>query len=356
MKKALLFEPYLDVMGGGERHVLSIMEVLQENGYAVDIAWDDEKILGDLRTQLHMPLKDFHIVPNVFKPGLGKQRDALTRQYDIFIYVTDGSYFLSNAKKNYIFAMYPDKTLFKLTPLNWLKTRRYQVIANGDFTAERIKSWLKIKTHVLPPYFDKNQFESSSKRSKTIISVGRIFQHLHSKRHDIVIQAFIRLKEKYQECNDFSLDIIGGLKKEDTEYMKSLQKLAEGRKDISFHTNISHKDLKKHYSTALFYWHAGGFGIEENLHPENVEHFGITPIEAMISGCITLCYNAGGPKKYITDGNNGYLYNTIEELVDKTYSAYTHPQKDIIKNAQEYIDSHFSPEVFKNTAKIIFDL
>lgn len=356
MKKALLFDPYLDVMGGGERHVLSIMEVLQEEGYDIDIAWDNEEILEDLRTQLHLKLTRFRIISNVFKPGMSDQRGAITKQYDIFIYVTDGSYFLSSAQKNYIFAMYPDKSLFKLTPLNWIKTRRYQVIANGDFTAERIKNWLKIKTHVLPPYFDKSQFESSSKRSKKIMSVGRIFKHLHSKRHDIVIQAFIRLKEKYQEFNDFSLDIIGGIKKEDAEYLKSLEKLAVGRKDVSFHINVSHEELKKHYSTAQFYWHAGGFGIDENVQPENVEHFGITPIEAMISGCITFCYNAGGPKEYISNGKNGYLYSTVEELVDKTFEAYTKPQNDMVKNAQEYVDSHFSKDVFKNNAKKIFNI
>ena len=64
-------------------------------------------------------------------------------QYDVFIYVTNGSYFISKAKKNYIFAMYPLKSLYKRSPLTWYKLRNYSVIANGDFTAERIKDWLK---------------------------------------------------------------------------------------------------------------------------------------------------------------------------------------------------------------------
>lgn len=356
MKKALLYDPYIDVLGGGERHVLSIMEVLKEQGYDIDVAWDDPEILEKLKTQLKLTLEGFNRVPNVFKRIHTKERNKLTRKYDIFLYVTDGSYFISYAKKNFIFSMYPDRSLYKLSIVNWFKTRKYQVIANGDFTAERIKDWMKLKTHVLYPYIEQNHIESSRKRSKKIISVGRIFKHLHAKRHDVIINAFIALKQKYPQCGDFTLEILGGLKEEDQDYLDELKALAQDRKDISFHPNVSHEDLKKEYSTALFYWHAGGFGIDENMHPENVEHVGITPLEAMAAGCITFCYKAGGPRLYINDGINGYLYSSIEELIDKTYDVYINPQSQspMIKNAQTYIHQHFTYDVFKSSVKKIF--
>ena len=135
MKKALLYNPYLDILGGGERHVLSMMRVLADAGYTVDIAWNDSSILAKIRDQLKLNIDGFSIVSNVFSKGSSRDRESMTAQYDVFIYVTNGSYFISKAKKNYIFAMYPLKSLYKRSPLTWYKLRNYSVIANGDFTA-----------------------------------------------------------------------------------------------------------------------------------------------------------------------------------------------------------------------------
>ncbi len=42
IKKACLYDPYLDTLGGGELHVLSIMQVLDSFGYEVSIFWDKD--------------------------------------------------------------------------------------------------------------------------------------------------------------------------------------------------------------------------------------------------------------------------------------------------------------------------
>lgn len=357
-KKALLYNPYLDVLGGGERHVLSMMNVIAEAGYSVDIAWDDTTILDKIHTHLDIKVDAFTCIPNVFRENNSHKRNGVTANYDIFIYVTDGSYFVSKAKQNYIFAMYPLKSLYTWTPLTWLKLRNYAIIANGDFTADRVRDWLKRETHVLYPYIDTQFFQHNPQKAKTIMSVGRIFQHLHSKRHDIVIDAFIKLKNDYDEFKDFNLEVIGGLKKEDEEYLTSLQKMTEGRSDITFHVNISYDQLRSKYASAMFYWHAGGFDIDEDLHPESVEHVGITPLEAMASGCVTFCYDAGGPKRYIDNGRTGYLYSSIDDLIYKTHTAFQGLQKtdDIVQSAQAYVSEHFSYPVFKNAAEQIFKL
>ncbi len=36
-KKAALYDPFLDVMGGGEKHILSILKVLEEKGFEIHI-------------------------------------------------------------------------------------------------------------------------------------------------------------------------------------------------------------------------------------------------------------------------------------------------------------------------------
>ena len=139
-----------------------------------------------------------------------------------------------------------------------------------------------------------------------------MFQHLHSKRQDVIIEAFIKLKNEYEIFKDFQLEIIGGLKKEDQGYLDILKHMVKGRNDVTFYPNISYDELKTHYAAGMFYWHAAGYGLNEDLQPENVEHVGITPLEAMASGCVTLCYDAGGPKRYIENGANGYLFSSVD--------------------------------------------
>ena len=45
MKKALIFDPYLDTLGGGERYVFSFALGLIKNGYSVVLAWPTRKEL-----------------------------------------------------------------------------------------------------------------------------------------------------------------------------------------------------------------------------------------------------------------------------------------------------------------------
>ena len=35
MKRAALYDPYLDILGGGEKHILSILKVLEDEGYEI---------------------------------------------------------------------------------------------------------------------------------------------------------------------------------------------------------------------------------------------------------------------------------------------------------------------------------
>ena len=40
IKRVALYNPYLDTLGGGEKHILSILDVFAEQGYEINIFWD----------------------------------------------------------------------------------------------------------------------------------------------------------------------------------------------------------------------------------------------------------------------------------------------------------------------------
>lgn len=356
MKKALLYSPYLDIAGGGERHYLAILEILAKAEYKVDIAWDDQKVLGEVGKKLNIDTSYYTIVPNVFKKGNSEARNQLTSQYDVFMYVTDGSYFSSKAKKNVIFAMSPDKNLYKLYPTNWLKLKDYQIIANGEFTSENVSRWLHKKAYVIPPFIDQSFFAKSGQKSRYILSVGRFFKHLHSKRQDVLIKAFTKLQNQYKHFRDFQLILAGGLKEEDKDYYEALQDLAKINSNVVFQPNVSYSKLHDLYAKAAIYWHAAGYEVDEKQNPEQVEHFGISPLEAMASRCLVFCHDSGGPKRYINHGSNGYLYTSIDDLVAKTAQGYAELEKSekIIDNGRLFVGTHYSYPVFKNKVEQFF--
>src|SRR3989344_4250284 len=124
--KVALFDPFLDTLGGGEKHILSILKVLDEAGFAINIFWDNnlQKQIQD-RFQFEFKNK-LNFLPNIFIKQNHFGKLITIKQFDFFFYVTDGSYFFSSAKKNFVFSMVPDIKLYRMNFLNRLKLMNYK--------------------------------------------------------------------------------------------------------------------------------------------------------------------------------------------------------------------------------------
>jgi glycosyltransferase involved in cell wall biosynthesis len=253
--------------------------------------------------------------------------------------------------------MVPQIKLYKMGILNKIKTINYRFISNSFFT----QSWLKkfnIESQVLYPFIESFFIDtkiSNLQKEKIVLSVGRFFPQLHSKQHQKIIEIFKKAKQLSILPSDYKLILAGALKKEDYPYYKKLEELIKNNFDIVLKPNVPFEELKSLYQKASFFWHLTGFGIDETKNPEKVEHLGIAPLEAMASGCLTFCYNAGGPKEYIIDKENGFLFNNEKQLMDKI--KYIFAKKDlqskIQKNAYETIKNKFSYQTFKKRVKEI---
>jgi len=356
--KVALYDPYLDTLGGGEKHILSIIQVLDELDYEINIFWDEnisQKIENKFAIHYINKLK---FLPNIFKTNKNiVEKIYFLKKYDHFFYVTDGSYFFSSAKKNFVFCMVPDKKLYKMSILNQLKLWNYSFISNSLFTGHWLGKW-GIKSKVLLPYVDDKYLNLDMERlskEKIILSVGRFFPHLHSKQHSLLIDWFLNLQKNNREFESYKLIIAGGLKTEDVPYFEKLKKRVKNHKSISLIPNLPFPDLLDLYKRSALYVHATGYEVNEDVHPELVEHLGITPLEAMSAGAITFCYKAGGPKELIKDGENGYLFSSFEELTAKIKKVTIdiHKQKQVITVAHSFVKKYFSYSVFKDQVKKI---
>ena len=309
IKKILIHDPYFDVLGGGERYILQLAKVFDRRGYEIYLPWDDPELLKKISEKFGLQFENLIIIPNFFLHSNPLEKAFKTSQYDGLFYVTDGSYYLSFAKKNFIYAMVPHKDLYKKEIIKRIKWSNFEFIVHSQFVKKFVDSWTGKKALLIYPYIDEIFYrQQSTSKKKQIISIGRFFKHLHSKRHDILIEVFNKLLQKDPLFKNFKLILAGGLKEEDRNYFEELKVMAKGEERIKLIVNPSFNQILDLYRESLIYWHGAGFGIEENQNPQQVEHLGITPLEAMAAGCVVFAHESGGPKELIKDDKNGFLY------------------------------------------------
>ncbi|MBN1298603.1 MAG: glycosyltransferase [Actinobacteria bacterium] len=241
--------------------------------------------------------------------------------------------------------------------LKFLKTYE-RIIAISEYSKKWIEKLWKCQSDILFPPVDTNSFYAAEKK-KLIISVGRFFPQHHNKKQLELAKNFIEMyKSEGAEMSGYRLVLAGGVenKKEHLEYVEKIRKISRGY-PVDIMTNIKWDILRNLFSEALIFWHASGMGEDENRHPEKFEHFGITTVEAMASGAIPVVINKGGQPEIIQDGQNGFLFDTWEDMKRITLDickSYNNGKNDFdaisrnaIDSAQKFSGENFSSHLLK---------
>jgi glycosyltransferase involved in cell wall biosynthesis len=174
-----------------------------------------------------------------------------------------------------------------------------------------------------------------------------------SKEIEILISAF-KSSEILQ--NAYKLIIAGSVVPETKHYADFLRELIGSQSDkIILHENPSYEDIVLYYNKAKIFWHAKGYSVIEENDPYELEHFGLTTVEAMSAGCVPVVINKGGQKEIVDEGINGFRWDTSQQLIDKTLYLLQHEDelKEMSKNAIEKA-KNYSLECFvENFGKVL---
>lgn len=340
--KIAIYSPYLDTFGGGERYMMTIAELFASDN-TVDVLLSEhlEGLGGDylknkLSDRFNLDLQS----ANFIKAPIGKDSSLFARmlflkKYDILFCLTDGSIFYPTAAKNFLHIQsplgQPAKSLWgKIKIKGW-----NLIIYNSQFTKKYSQNNWPLSSQVIYPPVDTDKLKSL-KKEKYILSVGRFFGYLKDKKHDVLIKAFKDLYEG-RKLTGWSLHLAGAASEGDKKYLQELKRLSEGF-PISFYPNIEYDKLIRLYGQSSIYWHAAGFGEDD---PTKMEHFGISTVEAMAGGCVPIVINQGGQPEIIENGQNGFLWNSLEELKKLT----------LVVIQDQYIRSRLSQQAISTSSR-----
>lgn len=346
MNIAVYIKDIIYKFGGTESYTANLIESLQKilnnpnitiltEYYKKTVPLTEQKLINTLNDACGVEITEKNVKIKYIQSKENKNRldsfkfqlsiNKFTKNYDLFFYCSKGL-LTGNAKKNIAIIHFPMdkkesfptykkypflKFIAQKTDLNYINKYDY-FIPNSNFTKYWLQQKWNIKDNkiqVLYPPVTKIK-KTEEKQKDKILICSRIEK---SKKIDKLIYAYT--KSNFLSKNT-KLIITGSTKNESPEYVKYLQNI---NPSVEFIFNPSREKIEDLYASSFIFWHAKGY---EELDPYQMEHFGITTVEAMSAKCIPIVINKGGQTEIVTD-ECGFRWNNLDELIKYTEEIYS---------------------------------
>lgn len=229
------------------------------------------------------------------------------------------------------------------------------IVYNSLYTAE----WIKKKWHITPhehiyPPVDMEPKIMKGEKKKTVMSVAR-FEVEGTKRQMEMLETFMKLKQEHPGITkDWAFMLVGGSDSANP-YLSKLENIIalNPDKNIQLKVNISIEELKSLYQESTLFWHLCGLSSAD---PSEIEHFGMTTVEAMQNRMVPVVYDGGGLKEIVDHGINGFRVRSKAELLAYSLKLFQDDKlvQKLAENAQ--IKSRdFSRSNFEERVHVFFN-
>lgn len=332
MAKFLIIHPNLDIYGGGERVCHHILKALVAHGQQVELLTFDfnENLYGEIMgeklpsgiivhtlgkreiVEANPPLSVYKRRQNIIRLI---KKYKVTTHYDYIFSTQTFSVFeaalFDKTHKNIVYVHFPEVIY------DYERFRRYKrlylwvykkllerhiskldlLFCNSNYTkAMTQKCWKRfgisepivVYPPVETPFWSDKPLE---KRVNRIVYVARFVPH---KRHEILKQ----LATFFPQLEFVSIGLF-----RDTEQTWFENFSKDLPANYTLRTNLSEKELITLLQSSTVY-----------VHLMEGEHFGIAPMEALASGCVTLVHNSGGSGEFVPPE---FRWNSFEDLKSK---------------------------------------
>lgn len=341
-----IYDHAFHFIGGAQKYGLSLISALQDqfditiisnkeishshfiHWYNLDLSHCEIKII---KLPYFEQKNDLHLDPACISKNEENPFCLISKEsgnYDIFVNnsMNEMVYPLSNI--SVLVCHFPERR-----PKTYFYADQYtHIIYNSQYTAEWIKKkWnLTPHEHVYPPV-DMEPGRQKMQKKKTIISVAR-FEVEGTKRQKEMMETFLKLKNEYPKVTEeWAFKLVGG---SDTKnpYLQRLKKIVDQNpdKNIQLNVNIPLEELKSLYQESTLFWHLCGL---KHADPSEIEHFGMTAVEAMQNRVVPVVYDGGGLREIVDHGINGFRVKSKAELLH--YSLELFQDEGLVQNLGE---------------------
>jgi glycosyltransferase involved in cell wall biosynthesis len=344
-----LYSPFFgSTFGGGEKYLGETAEALRDAfpGAEVEILSPVAADVPRYESMLSLHLDGIHFraanpQSGGFRRSLAKvpalrrfrdlavsaQAGRVSADYDIFLSMVYVLPAVTRARRSVILCQFPyDRRQAKIH--HRLIRRLFLGREIDDFQlvvcqSEYVRKWVRTlwerDSVVVNPPIDVPDLEPAwDAKEPMVLGVGRFFASGHSKRHDLMAMAFRELCDAGHQ--GWELHLVGTLHHDyeaDVEYFDRVRRLAEGY-PIYLHVDAPGELLQDLYRRASIYWHAAGHGVDGNTRPAELEHFGMSTVEAMGNGAVPVAIARGGQVEVVEDGITGFLWTDLSQLQART--------------------------------------
>jgi len=312
----------LNSCGGGERLCLNVMEALRSAGHEVVLAttdrtdWsrverafgrrfepDEEVCLLPMKLRafgiyqrmatgflVHRLHRDADLVVNTHGDMVAAPCHITYVHYPVFALLEQTRDVRVKYRKNFFWRFYFAPYQVAQVKLWRFYMDRTVILTNSRFSRDVIRKKVGRDAIVVYPPVDLKAFRPGRKE-ELVLTVGRF---TWEKRLDLVP----KIAELVPEAR---FVIAGSTAIGSGEIIRRIKRY--GAKNVEVRPDISFDELRELYARARVY-----------LHVMAAEHFGISVVEGMASGCVPVVHRSGGPWLDIVGrGRYGFGFKTLEE-------------------------------------------